>query len=382
MLWIAPRLSACSSNMRPTDSLAPIQRAELQLAVAHQLRWHPASITMEFDEIIMTGWALTAWEDPEHLRFLINGEDFEDPQWPLPSPDLAGFFDALPSAGLARFRCHHPRAAVRWQACDGFTRLNVTSQFGEHALSYRTAWYLPDSENEAAMPEPHEIAEEVGGAGPDIYCAGGATLALRLDAYLRQRFSRSISSFDSVLEWGCGSGRVTRYLGQLQKRMTAVDLNVPRLAQCAARLPAVRFVPIDRLTALPFETDAFDLVVAPFIAHQLDEPSQHAWLRELRRLVRPGGIVLASVWGQALAQLHRDWGARHLAAYRCGLYAPGADAALDASLAHTGSYSGVRHSHDYVLATWGSYFQVVEIVPGMVHAFDLVVLRALDSGDG
>lgn len=368
--------------MPSPGSLAPVHHAELQLAVARHLRWYPASIAIQYGEIVMTGWALAAWEDPDQLRFLVNGADFEDSQWPLPSPDLAGHFDALPAAGFARFLCQHAAPQGQWPSDNGFARFNVTAQFGEHALSYRTAWYMPATPEDAAMPPGQAIADEVGGAGADMYRAGGATLALRLDAYLRQRFARGIGSFDSVLEWGCGSGRTTRYLSRLQRRLTAIDMDAARLGLCAACLPSVRCVHVDRMEGLPFEGGAFDLVVAPFIAHQLDERAQHAWLLELGRITRPGGIVLASVWGQALAQLHKDWGARHLAAYRLGLYAPGADPALDAALARTGHYDGARHSHDYVFATWNKYFEVVEIVPGMAHSHDLVVLRARHVGHG
>ena len=337
---------------------------------------------MEFGEVVMTGWALASWEDPEQMRFLVNGSDFKDLQWPLPSPDLAGLFDALPEAGFARFQCHQRAADGQWPSQGGFTRLNVTSQFGEHAQSYRTAWYMPAHEEEAAMPDDAEIAAEAGTGGSNMYRAGGATLAVRLDTYLRQRLARGISEFDSVLEWGCGGGRVTRYLSRMHERLTAIDTDENRLALCAARLPSVRCLAIDRLEGLPFEAAAFDLVIAPFVAHALDEASQRIWLEELRRITRAGGVVLASIWGRTLAQLHQDWGPRHLAAHRLGLYAQGADPALDATLTHTGHYNGVRHSHDYVLATWDRYFEVIEIVPGMVHAHDLVVLRARNGDRG
>ena len=40
-----------------------------------------------------------------------------------------------------------------------------------------------------------------------------------------------------------------------------------------------------------------------------------------------------------------------------------------------GYYINVAHSKDYVRRVWGEYFEVVDIIPGMIATHDLAVLR-------
>jgi hypothetical protein len=40
-----------------------------------------------------------------------------------------------------------------------------------------------------------------------------------------------------------------------------------------------------------------------------------------------------------------------------------------------GYYVNVAHSDDYIRRVWGDYFEVIDIVPGMIATHDLAVLR-------
>jgi SAM-dependent methyltransferase len=358
----------------PEAAAWPIHEIELQLAAARHLRWHPGAIEVTADALSFEGWALTVWEPQEQLRFLVNGEDVDELEWPLPSPDLMSHFGHLPGASAARFRARHRRLPHRPLFRDGFARLNCTSGFGEHAMSYRTAWYLADPAAEPAMPSPEQIERVIGAPDPHAYRLGGATTVRRFDAYLRHRFERPLASFDAVLDWGCGAGRLTRYLHQAGVAVTGVDIDADNVAGCSRMLPGGHFLTVGLWPPTALPDASFDLVIGLSVVTHLTQAAQHAWLAELRRITRPGGIVLLSVQGMAQSALYMD-AVGQRTAHHHGVHVAGPNPQLAGMLPESDYYQDVRHTHDYVVSTWGEYFDVLDIVPALACHQDAVVMR-------
>lgn len=358
-------------SLRPADR---IHHTELQLAAARYLRWYPGSIDINDDEVTVEGWALSVWENPNQLCFLVNGDDFDELEWPLPSPDLMAHFGELPHASFSRFRARHYRSTTRPLYRDGFARFNVTAQFGEHAMSYRTAWYLPDPALEPPLPALAQMERVIGSGDPYAFRLGGATAIRRFDEYLRQRFDRPLASFESVLDWGCGAGRLTRYMPTNGPAVTGVDIDADNIATCTQLLPGARFMAVDLWPPMALPDAGFDLVIGLSVLTHLNEAAQHAWLAELERVLRPGGLALLSVQGLAQCALYRD-AAGLLAAHHRGHHVAARNAQLDAVLGDSDYYQDIRHTHDYILANWSHYFDVLDIVPALASNQDAVVLR-------
>lgn len=100
-----------------------------------------------------------------------------------------------------------------------------------------------------------------------------------------------------VLEAGCGVGAQTVILGRRSPdaRLTCVDISTASLAQAKQRaqdahLDNVSFQQAD-LMRLPFRDDAFDHVFVCFVLEHLPDPL--GALRELKRVLRPGGTITA-----------------------------------------------------------------------------------------
>lgn len=349
---------------------------DLQLAAARQLRWYPDQVSVTGDEVLMSGWALSLWDAQDQVRFLINGVDFDEVEWPLPSPDLLAYFPDLPNAGMSRFRCRHPRGSGVWPFETGFARFNVTSQFGDHAQSYQTACYLADPALEPAMPSAAQMMRVIGTSDAAAYRSSGASIACRLNAFLQQRLDRPLASFDAVLDWGCGAGRLTRYLSMMSANVTGIDIDADNVAMCAEHLPRARFLPIERHPPTPFADHSFDLVIGISLFTHLSEANQHAWLAELKRIVRPGGVLLVTISGQAQMHLYKDWGDNQQITHRQGIHLVGHNPQLEDVLADPDYYVNVQHSHDYVWATWSAYFDVLDIIPALGMGQDMVALRA------
>ena len=103
----------------------------------------------------------------------------------------------------------------------------------------------------------------------------------------------------AVLEIAAGTGAVTRALATKLSRgasYTVTDLNRPMLDYAASRQPSdnrITWRQADAL-ALPFENATFDLVCCQFGA--MFFPDRPAAYREAKRVLKPGGHFLLSVW--------------------------------------------------------------------------------------
>ncbi|MBW6435823.1 class I SAM-dependent methyltransferase [Actinoplanes hulinensis] len=99
---------------------------------------------------------------------------------------------------------------------------------------------------------------------------------------------------DRVLEIGCGTGNLLTVQARLGPRVDAAGIDPDPAALRRARRKAARAgAPIDYRQAyagdLPFTDDAFDVVLSSLMLHHLDASGRDRALREVARVLRPGG---------------------------------------------------------------------------------------------
>jgi SAM-dependent methyltransferase len=105
----------------------------------------------------------------------------------------------------------------------------------------------------------------------------------------------------SVLDFGCGSGRVIRHLRDLDgAQLYGVDWNRRAVRWCAAQLPFARFARGGLAPPLPPGLAArFRLIYAFSVLTHLPEPLQRAWLAELAGRLEERGLLVVSTHGDA-----------------------------------------------------------------------------------
>jgi SAM-dependent methyltransferase len=124
----------------------------------------------------------------------------------------------------------------------------------------------------------------------------------------------------SILEAGCGSGKFSLALSAIElHRVTTLDYShrVLRDMQATAAhiLPETEHPPIGYplgdLARLPFPDNHFDLILNEgVIEHWLDRNERLAILREMRRVVKPGGAMVVFV-PNGVHPLEKQW-AQHV----------------------------------------------------------------------
>jgi len=97
------------------------------------------------------------------------------------------------------------------------------------------------------------------------------------------------------LDFGCGCGRLARYLLEsgVPRSYSGVDVDARQIAWAARNL-AGGFTVMRPGPPLEFPDASFDVVLAISIFTHFTEEEQFAWLAEIRRLLRPGGRLVAT----------------------------------------------------------------------------------------
>jgi ubiquinone/menaquinone biosynthesis C-methylase UbiE len=152
--------------------------------------------------------------------------------------------------------------------------------------------------------------------------------------------ARPIGPSDRILDLGCGTGIVARLLRERlggAGRITGVDASPDMLAVARVHAPELDWREGNAM-ALPFADASFELVVCQQMLQFV--PDRAAAAREIRRVLAPGGRLIAATWRarheQPLFETLGVIAERHLGPAVDKRFALGDDAELAALLAGAG----------------------------------------------
>lgn len=262
--------------------------------------------------------------------------------------------------------------------------------------------------SEAALDERARsefgIAEAVGGyrvrdtspipASPDrehyygedhaAYWLSGLSDALSVT---REAARLGLGSRPRYFELGCASGRVVRHVAlQTEVPVTCCDINLRHTEWIRLFLPQrVTIFQNSVIPQLPLEANSVDIATAFSVFSHIDD-FETAWLLELRRILRPGGLAYLTV---ATDHTWEQYKQRWIKEQLLDIADRVADYRVDEDL-----FSGrlprektvfwwrsdrevytamVFHAADYIRREWGRLFTVRDILPDR-HFFQDVVL--------
>ena len=95
----------------------------------------------------------------------------------------------------------------------------------------------------------------------------------------------------SVLDVGCGTGQTDGFLTGRVGELSGVDVSRASLARARERNTGVRYEGYDEGSPIPFDDGGFDISFAICVLHHVPATAHPAFLAEMKRVTRPGGIV-------------------------------------------------------------------------------------------
>lgn len=219
---------------------------------------------------------------------------------------------------------------------------------------------------------PAELAGYILGQEPSddaiaLYRAEGAEI--------REGIVRLVGreSFDGMrtLDFGCGSGRVLRQFAPHADRMELHGCEIDERCVDWVRenLRGVRVIQNGERPPLPYADAHFDLIWSTAVFPHLTD-TWSAWLLEMRRILKPDGLLLATLMGPSHAPTiagepgHPD---------RIGMTVLGFGRPW-----HAGGPM-ILHSEWWVRAHWGRAFDVLAHEEAGIRGQDAVLMRRRDG---
>jgi len=178
----------------------------------------------------------------------------------------------------------------------------------------------------------------------------------------------------SILDFGCSSGRVLRHFEE--ERLVAgwqlygCDIQARAVEWMRRYLPQhFNVITSSTLPHLPYEDKTFDVIygfsVFTHVKYQWD-----AWLMELRRILKPGGLLIQTIhaetaWSFYHNQKHESW----VRESQCPRVYDTPEMDVDYLYYGDACVSQVFWKKDIAVDFWGRYFKVLEFAPPPKHSF-------------
>ena len=330
----------------------------------------------ENGDLLFDGWAIPPRDLPMQLRFFVNGIECSVLKQPA---------DPAVETVVQRYGLHGDSTQYAFRGLMPIDRLGHAGDFrvefrpgSGRELSPYQDWYLRLTPGLQASEKRR--VRTAGTADPILFESLGLTDSFKLRRVLTEYFERDLPDCQAILDWGCGSGRVARFVTEFAPgKLSGIDIDPDNIQWCKENIPQADFAPIQLNPPTGFASETFDLVYGISVFTHLSEIDQDRWLTELQRITKPGGAVLMSIQGEiAFLRVDGDLG-RFRALEEGGFHVYGRCPDLDEvlpTMKESDYYQNVFHSRRYIYEHWQRYFEIVDVIDAAFAGYqDLVVMR-------
>ena len=159
-------------------------------------------------------------------------------------------------------------------------------------------YYLRGAPDGLPIPSLGHIALVTGQPEVDLFFRTGRSAAESIRESLAKH-ELKVEDFHSILDFGCGCGRVVRYWRDLRStKIYGVDYNKDLIRWSRKHLPFVVFKTNALQPSLDFPNESFDFIYALSVFTHFTEELQITWMTELTRVLRAEGILLITTHGE------------------------------------------------------------------------------------
>lgn len=212
----------------------------------------------------------------------------------------------------------------------------------------------PSADADGVPLPPANLRNWVAGTDDLAWFLEGGQLGVQTITSLLARRNVALDELGSILDFGCGCGRVLRHLRRFDVRIHGTDSNPAAIAWCDQHLDFAEFGTNRLEPPTRYRQHSFDCIYAFSVFTHLPEALQLAWMRELRRILKPGGHLIITVHGDHYVP---QIGVASQAKYQRGeLVVLGEEAAGQ-------NHCAAFHPQTYVRNVLAREFEVLDFIP-------------------
>ncbi len=239
----------------------------------------------------------------------------------------------------------------------GLLRITDAVRFYIHKIHKKRVNQRFQSEHLEIVFPPDYFLYETYQLDYDLYYNDGLATAGEIIDSIKKFRNLNESEF-SILDWGCGPGRITRHLPKFLSpgsKVFGTDYNKKYIQWCQRNIPGIHWSINGLNPPLPFGPESFDAVIGLSVFTHLAEPSHIKWVEELHRITKRSGIVYLTTQGSAFLN--------KLTANEIRLFENGSLVEREIKREGHRLYS-TFHPSSYMQNLFSSLFEICELVEG------------------
>ena len=209
---------------------------------------------------------------------------------------------------------------------------------------------------------------------PEFYQLKGIQNFLEIRRLIEQHVGDV--EIEKMLDWGCGSGRITGFFYFFSNipLIYGCDIDKEAIDWAQKNFPKAQFTANSPYPPTGYENDMFEMIVSFSVFTHLDRENQIAWLKEMYRIMKPGGLFISTIHGMTAARTIMNL-SQIESFVKEGFLDYGEDQRL-AGIAPENYYRAVFMTMDYIKKEWSPYFEILEHKEhGASNYHDIIVLR-------
>jgi SAM-dependent methyltransferase len=219
---------------------------------------------------------------------------------------------------------------------------------------------------------PKHLQIRVAGIYNERFFTSGLNMINDIEDILKSN-GETLSKYDKILDFGCGCGRLMIPLcfRVPPEKIFGTDIDKHAIRWLNNHCPSFQDLDVNRVKPPTKYSDGmFDFIYGVSVFTHLPEKMQNAWLEELSRILKPGGLALFTTHGE-----------KHYSK----LAAPALSELMTRGFYYSvGSvtdglpefYQTSYQTHEYIERRWAKYFEVIAIrKEGIGKNQDAVLVR-------